>query len=248
VSDFLTHLAARALAVPTLRPRTRFRFEPGSPAAEGPVFVETVAERVAPRIESPAALSATRPHGRSPAAEQRVDVAQLPARPVQPVDPSPRRRIERPVDAAPREHPQAARIENEHRQPERRDAAAPQRADVRAPRVEHIVEHETVTTVVRHEPASQAGTTPAPRHRYDDELPHMASAEVAAAVERQTIREIHQMPPRVVTHAAARRGRPPASASHDAVEPIIQVSIGRIEVRTARVSAAAFVAPRNDYR
>ena len=28
MSDFLTNLAARAIAVPTLRPRTRSRFEP----------------------------------------------------------------------------------------------------------------------------------------------------------------------------------------------------------------------------
>jgi len=53
MNDYLTHLAARAIAQPTLRPRTRMRFEPVAGAEEAPaVWPERVSPAGAPVTQS----------------------------------------------------------------------------------------------------------------------------------------------------------------------------------------------------
>jgi hypothetical protein len=93
-----------------------------------------------------------------------------------------------------------------------------------------VIERETVRVVER--TAEAEPQTPPPRHRDDEEPPRVTRGDDVHTVERETIRELRTTPPRVVTRETLRRAASPAAAAAPAEsEPVIHVSIGRVEVR-----------------
>jgi hypothetical protein len=222
MSDFLTNLAARAIAQPSLRPRTPSRFEPAraeeaeapqiAAAAHGPRRIaaarapspaaallesdDTAAAAETPRVEPPAAST--------PKQERTVEVKQdvVRERIVRERMPAEPEVIER-VDV--REIPRT-------------------RADVVERLVEQVVEQmaegpERVVRVVERDELEPAAETPALPHRFENEAPRVV------VVDKQQRDEWRPSPPlRGPSPRARGEGR-------EAAEATVHVSIGRIEVR-----------------
>jgi len=242
MSDFLTNLAARAMAAPSLRPRTRSRFEP---AADASPWARTTEQRDAivrplrsktgatfeaaleakPRLDTGEA--ADRDLSSPPASAQRQVIAAPPMIEKAGIDadadlqPSPRRR--RPSrdrdDSEPEPQPSHDRIEQEVS----RTVATSEH------HVERVIEKRETTVRVR--PADAVPTAEPPRaddrrHRYDEQPPriepqrHAPRAPFAIAEQRTPARQ-------------ARTETPPA-----APDPVIHVSIGRVEVRAVAAAPA----------
>lgn len=191
MSDFFTHLAARALAPPTLRPRTLSRFESTTAPENAEPFREDV--------DSPRALATAR---RDPSAAE---------------------------GSAPRSN--ASVIEKEtHRERTR---------EVVHEATTRIVEHRGEVREVRVEVAREASRGAAHERRADPALPKDDDVETRAPRQEERAREtrietrtrelVPRSPQSTPPRTNARTADPlatPASA-----EPVIHVSIGRVEVR-----------------
>lgn len=196
MSDFLTNLAARALAAPSLRPRTRSRFEPASS--------ESVEVEGAP-------LPASRQRrviAVAPATEQDDIVADAD------VLPSPRgRRPWRDAGESAIEPQQS---------PDRIEHEVSRTVATREHHLERVIEKHETTIRVRSQstvPATaESRRDGKPRHRHDEQQPR---------IERERIAE------RAPSAFAERRpnARQPRTKTPAAPEPVIHVSIGRVEVR-----------------
>lgn len=206
MSDFLTNLAARALGAPTLRPRTRSRFEPepdASPWLAASSQDSAVGRGTAspgPPVRSGATLT--------PQSERRLAGTRDPAtaprlRPRASSEETPAHEVAK-LMAPPRE----LRIENVATQ------------EIRSERV--IEKHDTTVRV--EVPATRdADIEPPrasePRHRYDEQPPRIEKRERRETPSPITVRDARPAPPRS-------QGEPAAAS-----EPVIHVSIGRVEVR-----------------
>ncbi len=242
MSDFLTNLAARTLGAPTLRPRLRSRFEPAP--ATGDIALESAPQRLSSGRVARVDGSAELPRGmtvdavpsmqqathqrqpslvpsdtKQPVADDRTAPpasADIAVHPPQPAAPPERRKVAAattPISSS-RSMPPPARVLSE---------------SITESRIESIV--ETREIIVR-EPATPgaASTTPPPaqpRHRYDEQPPHIERTMVT--------REMH------FANAAPRSSRAPQSRMEIPAqsEPVIQVSIGRVEVRAVAPPPAA---------
>jgi hypothetical protein len=239
MSDFLTNLAARTLGAPTLRPRTRSRFEP---EAEASPWIEAPAEPAMPphtpqnestsvRTDEPARKSL--PESTTP---RRVDHSATRRRPLE-NEIAPRSREVREsssaaaappllkTDVVPT-HSRTVATHTEHHTKERVVERRVEHHDHTTVRVERETPGRSVaeSTIER---ADDDMPTPrlaesAPRHRYDEQPPRIER-------ERREAMPAHE--PRPV---------PPQRARIEAVaapEPTIHVSIGRVEVRAAAPAA-----------
>ena len=209
MSDFLTNLVARTMASPTLRPRLRARFEP---PAEEPAAAMPEGEAAPPRATPRSAATEVPVHvireAASPpqaVAEERENVAETP--PAAPV--APRREeavpVERAVHAQP---PQIEQRETPIPPPRPTSVAVPEPRD----------EEETpqaAETIITH------------RHRFDLEPPRVERrVEMRHSVERESVfRE------RTVRVSSLRREIAAAADAAAPTEPVVHVSIGRVEVR-----------------
>src|SRR5258708_11441458 len=229
MSDFLTSLAARTIAAPSLRPRTRSRFEPAEgepalPVAAIPGRREAIARAMAPPPREPV----------SHAAELQPLTAG-----VEPVE---------------RHDAMEIRTPREER---RREPHSEVRTETVLDTVERVIEtHDTVeihdTRTITQPLPSPAPAAPAPDTRLV-----RRSDDAPPATRHQPREDAAQPPPprpdatrdireRVITRREAMpappprttRPRPRAAAAEPAAspEPVIHVSIGRVEVRavTAR--------------
>jgi hypothetical protein len=209
MSDFLGNLAARTIAEPTLRPRTRSRFE-------GPAIEE------APLVW--------------PETPQRVETSPPPA--------ERRRPASRPggVSPPPSEGGHAVRpaAEDTGVPPTQRDPTGVREVtrEVVAHEVEHDVERviETSERVVRVPAAARP-------HRFEEQPPRIIERR-----EPREIEEVHR--DRVIRTMTAERpqriaGRSPSPEPAAQPEPVIQVSIGRIDVRAVPSAPPPRSAPRN---
>jgi len=225
MSDFLTHLVARTIAQPALRPRTQSRFEPPSMEEAPPVWPVT-AKSVAPPQTADATSPAEVPV-REPEPEQEMSRATRPpvpnaVRPEEPKSATPA--VER--DVIPSE-PKVVHVP---------------RVSTRVVReVEHDVERVVETNervvavprdrVVESEPRTIVKTIRP--HRFEHEPPRVIrERQQGEAIHHQReIRTSIDRPSRLIRDRAAS----PAAASPP--EPVIEVSIGRIEVRAVSSSA-----------
>jgi hypothetical protein len=233
MSDFLTNLAARSLSAPTLRPRTRAIFEPEVNASPWATLPSShVAERGA---EAPAPQATRR--SIAPPVPEHADGREQETQPTRPAQRSPDH-----DEPAPERRPQTAVFES---QPH--DGALPSYAppELRIERVE--THHETSTashtrqtteiltervldrareqhdTTVRIETPrpADANTTPdpmAPRHRNDEQPPRIA-------------REARQPSAMFIPREPRPSPRQTTPGPSPSSEPVIHVSIGRVEVR-----------------
>lgn len=239
MSDYLTTLAARTIATPSLTPRLRMRFEPETKDLVPPA--EERVERTAPpppraRIAQTEPLApAPRPRENAIERETARHVTTAPVEPAQSRPPAQRiehvtslqpetRVVERVIERV--EVPRA--IEREP-QPVVRTVAAPPRTHV----VERVSEHtETIekrTDATHHVIAEKQQAAPRP-HRLDLQPPRV-EREHSRTFERIVMAE-----PRVLERdrVIRERGATPFARAPIAApqsEPAVQVSIGRIEVR-----------------
>jgi hypothetical protein len=212
MSDFLSNLAARTIAAPSLRPRTRMRFEP-EPSEEmgAPQVLD------APRV--PAAAKAE-----APAAEpSRPVVAREANVPVQRVEPPPatERVVER-TTAAPPAPPREHVVERVV--PRAGETVVVER--VHETTIETTAPQTVERAVARDEPSAPR------RHRYDEQPPrvdesvptktdrHEASPRERVITRRETNRQ------RIEKQLESRVTEPAPNA-----EPVVHVTIGRVEVR-----------------
>jgi hypothetical protein len=217
MTDFFGNLAARTLAEPTLRPRTRGRFEP-----EGPELLPAP-----PEAEGEAAPAA------APDVEQRPGVERVSALP-RPSSPAPR--DEEPLRgpragvpaATPRRPPAVARPEPAAAS--EAEPPAPPRAEERrrgAPRVDGALPHRFA-----HEaPRIRGSRRPGPEPR--SERPSPSSREAPAATPAGVEAPAWGRAPAAHTTPEAQRGKTEAAA------PVVQVSIGRVEVRATAAPGPA---------
>lgn len=233
MSDFLTNLAARLLAAPTLRPRTLSRFESepnASPwATPSPEVAERDAEPAAPHTTRRAVATPTADVGDDPQPETEPPrrVRRAPDRDERGAERTHRaalpesypQTIALPPHAAP--EPRAERIETRH---ETNIASHTLQTTERV--TERVIDrvreqHDTTIRIEAPPSADDADASPAaaaPRHRHDEQPPRIA-------------RETRQPS----TMAVPREPRPSPRQAHaetsQSSEPIIHVSIGRVEVR-----------------
>jgi hypothetical protein len=223
MSDFLTNLAARVLAVPSLRPRTRSRFEPASDA--GP----WLGRPEATEVDAPpqAASAQLRVIASAPMSEQREVIADADVQP----PPSSQRRSrdseEMVTEPAPTRDPATHEVSRSVHTSERH--------------IERVIENrETIVRVdgdAATAPVEEARRDGEPRHRHDEQPPR---------IERE--RQVQQAPfvaPDRRPSTQQRHDETPA-----APEQVIHVSIGRVEVRAvpstpAPQRARARTAPMN---
>lgn len=230
MSDFLTHLVARTIAQPALRPRTQSRFEPPS-LEEAPLVWPVTAKSVA-APETADATSPAEASMREPEPEQ-----EMPRATRQPVP-----------NAVHPEQPKSATpaVEREVIPSEPKVVHVP-RVSTRVVReVEHDVERVLETNervvavprdrVVESEPRTIVKTIRP--HRFEHEPPRVVlerqqrERQQGEAIHHQReIRTLIDRPSRLIRDRAAS----PAAASPP--EPVIEVSIGRIEVRAVSSSA-----------
>jgi hypothetical protein len=254
VSDFLTNLAARTIATPSLRPRSRMRFEPA--AAEPMVTLPDLAHDEAPAAPTAPALPRGNPPVRQPAAFAPRTEREPPAAPTAPMQAE----VVAPLqyDAAP---PAAADTADEP-QPIREPARPPRIVNVPTTAPERIVElpAQAAETIVERVTETRAvpsikriaidAETPAERpHRYDEQEPRIESVAPAYEEERSETAPDRSTPSRPSTAARPRNAffPMPAESSTPAAperEAVVQVSIGRIEVRAVRPTAAPRAAER----
>ena len=216
MSDFLTHLAARSLAPPTLRPRTLSRFEAEAPAE-------------APADEEP--QSVARAEVRTTTAQQVVAA------------PSPESAVTR--EEVIREHTRDVVRERTHpvvrdastrRVVERREEVVRTEAGAEIPAgtVQRRVNGEQPPAARRE--ASGDETRPASLPRREQRVPDANADERRPAFSPLVRGQAESRP--VLPQARE------ASISHES-EPVIHVSIGRVEVRATTSAAPSRAARRN---
>ena len=255
MSDFLTNLAARTLGALTLRPRLRSRFEP-APATAG-IALEAAPPRLSSGRAADVDASAKPPRrmtvDAAPAVQQATPQRQPPLAPSltkkQPVEDdhtAPPTSVDiavhppQPAAPAPRRTPAAATtpLSSPRSTPPPPRALTESLAESPAKSLTGSLIGsltktiaETREIIVREPAAPGAATTtpqPAPpRHRYDEQPPRIERTVVS--------REMHfaNIAPRSA-RATQSRVEVPAQS-----EPVIQVSIGRVEVRAVTPPPAA---------
>jgi hypothetical protein len=270
VSDFLTNLAARTLAAPTLRPRTRMRYEPDAEALPPPPVADAVlhetsdVKEVGAPMQLPDAQSTVAGPVRVPHRTARVEAAAGTEMP------PPRRvrqrdwhslRLERP-EAPGHATPASETPTLPDRVPAARDAREPMRAreppaaqrdiigaEERGVAAERDVEF-TELPIARQITVAASPTKEEPLrdkpHRYD-QVPPLALKEAGGRQEQPPIIEVREpvvrrSPPPARTLRAHTRME--ADSVTAAQEPVVHVSIGRIEVRAVTPPAARAPAPR----
>jgi hypothetical protein len=257
MSDFLTNVAARAIAAPALRPRARMRFEP--PDAEpAPLLVDSPGTAGAPPARPPIVNPApsapqqppTQPATRNPQPELREVIRNVEAQPKGTAtreEPLEEPREEKSVDAPP---------------PPTRIETIIARA---APEIETIVETREIVRdrVIASLPQTMVQHDETP-HRLDEQPPRVeqkpaaaTTATTADAPQREHASREQQTPParrRNARNAANNieqqrrranaqpqlRGEETSAAS----EPVVHVSIGRVEVRAVTNAPAQKRAPQ----
>jgi hypothetical protein len=252
VSDFLTNLAARTIATPSLRPRSRMRFEP--PAAEPPTIAFEDARDEAPAAPGPPAS----PRGKPPVRQPAVFATRTERGPLAPPVPPMQAEV-----VAPRQYAAKAATADLARQPEivREPARPPHINNVPttvlervvklpAQAAETIVERVTETRAVPsiERIAINAETPPERPHRYDEETPRIQPVAPAYQEESSDRAPDRRAPAQPATAARQRtaffpmphEGTPAAPER----EAVVQVSIGRIEVRAVRPAAPPRTAER----
>jgi hypothetical protein len=252
VSDFLTNLAARTIATPSLRPRSRMRFEPA--AAEPPAIAPDVARDEAPAAPTPPALPRGKPPVRQPAAFATRTESEPPAPPVPPMQAevvAPPQYAAPPATADPSDEPQIIR----------EPARPPRIINVPTTALERIVElpEQAAETIVERVTETRAvpsikritinAETPAERpHRYDEQAPRIEPVAPAHEEERSETAPDRRAPAQRATTARPRTAFFPMPAESTPAAPereaVVQVSIGRIEVRAVRPAAPQRTAER----
>jgi hypothetical protein len=232
MSDFFSNLVARTIAQPTLRPRTRSRFEAPALDETPPVWPE--ATRTARTDEEPRTATAAPASPSTP---------QLPAERARPV--GMRRSVTPAPDArdvqknAQKIEESAGRERSELSEPGRppdeatRAVAQDQKRVVIERDVQRVVDSsERVVPVAVQVPVAVPVRVPVPvaarPHRYDEQPPRI--------IERRGPREIEEVQRERVIRTTLERtqrviGKAQQAESATPSEPTIQVSIGRIEVR-----------------
>ena len=240
MSDFLTNLAARALASPSMRPRTRSRFEPAPDASPwiAPVHADAEIEPAAP---TPGSTRRSIPPPSTTEPDRAVEIERTPA---------PRRRqraqelesIATEPEARPHLTPAVPSTEDDassaHAPHAQRaaivttNAEAPSIAShtIHTERVhEHTIKHHDTTVRVESREVSARSDEPrvdaTPRHRHDEQPPRIE-------------REIREPFTPIATQDSRSAIAPANTESSAASEPIIHVSIGRVEVRAVTPPAA----------
>ncbi|HEX2832554.1 MAG TPA: hypothetical protein VHW00_06045 [Thermoanaerobaculia bacterium] len=205
MSDFFTHLAARALAPPTLRPRTPSRFE----SANAPEGVEPGSEeREVPRIAAKARRDPSVAEELTPRANAGVPGKEL---------------------------------HHEHTREVVRESTT------------RIVEHHGEVRDVRVDVAREGSRAAAPERRADPVIQKNADVETRAPRSDERTREtrietrqrelVPQSPRPAPARTNARIPTPPGTPA--SAEPVIQVSIGRVEVRAVAQQAPQRASRRN---
>lgn len=212
MSDFLGHLVARTIAQPTLRPRTRSRFE--APSLEEAPLVWPEATQ---GVSQPQA-QATPP---SPTFEQTTTAADVESRPIT------RRNGVAPTPALPPRDASRSPEENPSR-------------PAGEPETRVVVEHDVQRVVETNERVVPVAGPNRP-HRFDEQPPRIIERRGPRELEeRHNERVIHSSTDRI--HRVSGKAQPLESAATP--EPVIQVSIGRIEVRAATPASPARSAHR----
>lgn len=230
MSDYLTNLAARSLAAPSLRPRTRARFEPeanASPWATLPSSEVAVSEDALPVPRMSHRVNAV-PIAESVDERPQLERAQHTPRVIE-GEPVAQARLDattpRAMAPTPAHESHIERIET-HRET-KSTSHVPQTSERLTQRIsERVIEriHEPHETIIRNEvtPEGHVADVPTareqPRHRHDEQPPQI-TRETQPSTTFIT-REVHS-PSRPM------HGAETAQAS----EPVIHVSIGRVEVR-----------------
>jgi len=241
MSDFLTNLVARTIAQPTLRPRTRSRFEP--PIAEpSPVWAETSATRKAePPATSPSPIPSPTRIATTPAMERRHPAGRSAG--FQPAVPTPIDATSESVHLSTEENTDVPERVSAETPPartvvvERTETRDVPRRQVEVQRsLERIVDRvvETRERTITVPETERSENTPPPErilpHRHDEEPPRVSATEPTRIAppqrERVTRTSVERDRPRRAAH-------PPETVEKpiDPIEPVIHVSIGRIEVR-----------------
>lgn len=252
MSDFLTNLAARTIATPSLRPRNRMRFEPA--AAEPMAIQPDVAHDEAPAAPIPPALPRGNPPVRQPAVFATRTEREPPAPPTAPVQAevvAPPQTDTPPIAPDPADNPQVIREPAPPRRIVNVATTAPERiVELPAQVVETIVERVTETRDVPSvKRIAITAETPAERpHRYDEQEPRIESVAPAYEEERSETAPDRSTPTRPATAARPRTAFFPMPAESTQAAPereaVVQVSIGRIEVRAVRPAAPSRAAER----
>jgi hypothetical protein len=211
MSDFLTNLAARTVAAPTLRPRTRSRFEPAAAEPLPMLPAETMPSPRAPRaIEEPLAThEAFRHPERSEGPGGAGGAQALPPSPLATLETTKERP---PVEPAREDAPPAA-------------TPSVERREVILPRIEQQLADDPLP------PPNTNATIPTPtvtlHHRFDREPPRVERrVETRHSVETTTL-----LRERISRVGSVRREVAAIQAASAAAEPVVHVSIGRVEVR-----------------
>jgi hypothetical protein len=270
VSDFLTNLAARTLAAPTLRPRTRMRYEPdGGDAPPSPIVPEARPHETSDTREVGAPMQS--PHVQPTVAEPvRAPRQATPLEPIADTEvPLPRPAPTRdwparsgPTDARPHATPASETPTLPDPVPAIRDLREPMRARDPPPAQPDILGAEergvaakrdvefTELPIARQIAVAASPTKEEPlrdkRHRYD-QVPLLAPDEASGRQGPPPIIETRE-PVARRSPAPARTLRAHTRMETDSVaapqEPVVHVSIGRIEVRAVTPPAATAPAPR----
>lgn len=205
MSDFLTHLAARSLAPPTLRPRTLSRFEAEAPAE-------------APENEEPQSVA-------------RAEMRTTTARPIVSAGPPPSSSVTR--EEVIREHTHdVVREASTTRVVERREEVV--RTETPEGATQRQVDEEQPPAARRD--TSRDETRPALPPRREQRVPDANADERRPAFSPLVRGQAESRP-------ALAQSRE-ASISRES-EPVIHVSIGRVEVRATTSAAPSRAARRN---
>jgi len=212
MSDFLTNLAARALAPPTLRPRTPSRFEPAGVAGAPEPWEEE-----------------SEPH-RARELHRATEPGEAAASPETLAEPAPERT---PHDEVIRERTREVLHERTHSN----------------------AEHHEVTREIRVSPSPEAAPSRRPlpviTQQQRGSAPERTRADHAPETRvdlRERERTLPAIPPQARATARIHRDSSPASralapknreGTQTAAEPVIHVSIGRVEVRAVTATAVA---------
>jgi hypothetical protein len=254
MTDFLTNLAARTIAAPSLRPRSRMRFEP---AADGEPPLSVVQNDAVPRriaATEPPASAEPAPTVSRP--EPAVSPAPAASEPVQ-ATPAPPRAALSARDSVPEVETRVVREPVIDTRVLREPSAARERVveQVTQTEVERVIERREVPVAIERTPAAVPPASTRP-HRHDEQPPVLLREEIVREEktpieaepardrlhERVVVRRATPAPP----ERAPGRRQPPVTPASDAAkaEPVIQVSIGRIEVRASTPPAAPRPEPR----
>lgn len=251
MSDFLTNLATRAIATPTLRPRTRMRFEPAANDEPEPPRNEetshaapTPATTTTPRVirqsavethdePKPAVVTRETTHAtQRQTPEKRIVVAHehrvvierdSSTQPATPAPPPSRAVLETPSPSRPR----ISQRTNASMTPPPR-VAQREDADTNAPKPHDDSSDATNTRV-----ETRTIHTPAPQTQTPSERTIPPPPRTVTRIARTTAPRDEHASRETQSHRAN-----PIAATPNAPEPTIHVSIGRVEVRAVTPPAS----------